>query len=80
MQIFDLLDHVYGMCLPATCDVDLFEPVLNDLIRTVTDNKNVIVKIANVSCQREESDMTWTAVDYVTVWVKNIGVAWQVYR
>lgn len=54
-----------GLCLPAKCEVKYLESVVNKVIHN--DLQNVVVKIPQYKCQREENVTGWKTIDSITV-------------
>lgn len=52
-----------GICLPATCTVKYLQSVVNEAI----DMRNLVVKIPEKMCQREEHVNGWKPMDFLTV-------------
>lgn len=54
-----------GVCLPAKCAVKYLESVVNKVIHN--DLRNIVVKIPEYKCQREENVTGWKPIDSIAM-------------
>lgn len=55
----------FGICLPASCSLDLLEPLFNDLMHEQV--KNISVKLNKATCQFADNTTELKPIDWATM-------------
>lgn len=54
----------FGICLPAVCPLNIFEPIINNLLPK---NENVSIKLSESTCQLGENSYEFKTLDKVAL-------------